>query len=185
MAVELMGRNAGWLTLHAGLASGCDVIVIPEIPYDIDAISRTCTERSRRGTRFTLIAVSEGARPKGGQQVVSRIVHHSPEKNRLGGISTVLAEQISDRTDLETRAVILGHIQRGGTPVAFDRVLATMLGHKAIQMVAMREWNHMVVWRHGQTEMVPIEQVANRQRTVELDDPLIAMARALGTCMGD
>ena len=185
MLVELMGRNAGWLTIHAGLAAGADVIVIPEIPYDIDSICRTCRERSKRGKRFTLITISEGARPKGGEQVVDKIVHDSPDPVRLGGVSTVLAEQISARTHLETRTTILGHVQRGGTPIASDRVLATAFGHKAIQMVAMHEWNQMVVMRAGRTDMVPIESVANRQRTIPLDDPLIAMARALGTCMGD
>lgn len=185
MVVELMGRNAGWLTLHAGIASGSDVILIPEIPFDLDAVCQTCVERSKKGKRFTLIAVSEGARAVGGQPVAQRVVADSPDPIRLGGIATVLARQIEDRTRLETRATILGHVQRGGTPVAYDRVLATAFGHKAIQMVAMREWNQMVVMQKGEIAMVPIEAVAHRQRTVELDDPLIAMARALGTCMGD
>jgi 6-phosphofructokinase 1 len=114
MLVELMGRNAGWLTLHAGLASGCDIILIPEIPYDIDAVCEACERRSRKGKRFTLIAVSEGARPAGGQQTVDKIVHDSPDPVRLGGVSAVLAEEISKRTHLETRATILGHVQRAG-----------------------------------------------------------------------
>ena len=185
MVVELMGRNAGWLTLHAGLASGADVILIPEIPYDLERICATCVERSKHGKRFTLIAVSEGARPRGGEQVVNKIVHDSPDPIRLGGVSTVLTEQIAAETHLESRATILGHVQRGGTPVAADRVLAMAFGHKAIQLVATREWSNMVVMRHGQTEFVPIESVANQQRTVPLDDPLIGMARAVGTCMGD
>jgi 6-phosphofructokinase 1 len=185
MLVELMGRNAGWLTLHAGLASGADVILIPEIPYDIDVVCEKCVERSRRGKRFTLIAVSEGALPRGGQQVIDRIVHDSPDQIRLGGVSTVLAEQISEKTHLETRATILGHVQRGGTPVSADRVLAMQFGHKAIQMVAMYEWNHVAVMQHGETTMVPIETVANQQRLVPVEHPLIAMARSVDTCLGD
>ena len=185
MVVELMGRNAGWLALHAGLASGCDVILIPEIPYELDAIGETCRVRSKRGKRFTLIAVAEGARPKGGQPVVNRIVHDSPDPVRLGGIGAVLAEQIAAQTGLEARTTVLGHIQRGGTPVAADRVLAMAFGHKAIQLVATREWNNMVVMQQGETRFVPIEAVANQQRTVPPDDPLIAMARAVGTCLGD
>jgi len=185
MIMELMGRNAGWLTMHAGLAAGADVILIPEIPYDIESVCDTCVQRSKRGKRFTLIAVSEGAKPKGGRQVVNKIVHDSPDPVRLGGVSTVLAAEIAARTHQETRATILGHVQRGGTPVAFDRVLATQFGHKAIQMVAMYEWNHTVVMRNGQTDMVDIAAVANRQRVIGLDDPLIAMARAVGTCLGD
>ncbi len=185
MVVELMGRNAGWLALHAGLASGADIILIPEIPYDIDIVCDTCMERSRHGKRFTLIAVSEGARPKGGEQVVNKMVHDSPDPIRLGGVGAVLAEQIAAQTHLETRATILGHVQRGGTPIAFDRVLATAFGHKAIQLVATQEWNQMIVRQDGRIGMVPIESVAGAQRIVEADDPLIAMAHAVGTSMGD
>ncbi|GMU80588.1 MAG: ATP-dependent 6-phosphofructokinase [Planctomycetota bacterium] len=185
MLVEMMGRNAGWLTMHAGLASGADVILIPEIPYDIDHVCAACVERNKKGKRFTIIAVSEGAKPRGGQQVVDKIVHDSPDPVRLGGVSTVVADEISKRTHLETRSTILGHIQRGGTPVAYDRVLATLFGHKAISMVATRDWNNLVTMQKGETSMAPIAEVANRQRLMELDDPLIAMARAIGTCMGD
>jgi ATP-dependent phosphofructokinase / diphosphate-dependent phosphofructokinase len=185
MAVELMGRNAGWLALHAGLASGADVILIPEIHYDLDAICETCLQRSRHGKRFTLIAISEGARPKGGQQVVSEVVRDSPDPIRLGGISNVLVEEISARTGLEARATVLGHVQRGGTPIAADRVLAMAFGHKAIQLVATGEWNNCVVMQQGETTFVPIESVAGQQRTVPLDSPLIATARAIGTSFGD
>jgi 6-phosphofructokinase 1 len=185
MLVELMGRNAGWLTLHTGLASGADVILIPEIPYDLSAVCEECLKRSQLGKRFTLIAVSEGAAPEGGHQVVEKIVHDSPDPIRLGGVSTVLAEQIAARTHLETRATILGHVQRGGAPVAFDRVLATRFGFKAIELIAEGQWNQMVVLQQGQTRAVPIESVAGQQRTVPVDNPLIAMARAVGTCLGD
>ncbi|MBW7906601.1 MAG: ATP-dependent 6-phosphofructokinase [Phycisphaerae bacterium] len=185
MVVELMGRNAGWLTLHAGLASGADVILIPEIPYDLDSVCDFCIRRAEAGRRFTLIAVSEGARPRGGQQVVDRIIVESPEPIRLGGIAQKLAADIETRIRRETRATILGHVQRGGAPVAFDRVLATLLGHKAIQMAALGEWNQVAVWRQGRTDMAPIAAVADQQRLVELDDPLIAVARALGACLGD
>jgi 6-phosphofructokinase 1 len=186
MIVELMGRNAGWLTMHAGLASGADVILIPEVPYDVDRVCDMCVKRSKRGKRFTMIAVSEGAKPHGGQQVISKVIHDSPDPIRLGGIGKVLAEEIAARTDLETRATNLGHIQRGGTPVAYDRILATQFGHQAVQMIALADgWNKMAVMEHGELGMIPIESVANQQRTVQLDDPLITMARALDTCLGD
>ncbi|MCG3125214.1 MAG: Pyrophosphate--fructose 6-phosphate 1-phosphotransferase [Phycisphaerae bacterium] len=185
MIVELMGRNAGWLTLHAGLAAGADVVLIPEIPYDVDVVCEKCLERSKRGKRFTLIAVSEGAMPKGGKQVVDRVVHESPDPIRLGGISAVLSREIAQKTHLETRATILGHVQRGGAPVATDRVLAMRFGHKAIQLVAMHEWNNIVVMQGGETTFVPITSVAGQQRLVPIDDPLIAMARSVETCMGD
>jgi len=185
MLVELMGRNAGWVTLHAGLAGGADVILIPELPYDLDAICASCEARGRRGKRFTLIAVSEGAAPKGGQQVVNHVVHDSPDPVRLGGVSILLSEQIAERSGLESRATIIGHVQRGGTPTAFDRVLATRFGFRAIELIAEEQWNQMVALQHGRITGVPIESVAHQQRTVPLDDDLIAMARAVGTCMGD
>lgn len=185
MLVELMGRNAGWLTMNAGLAAGADVILIPEIPFHIERICDYVLERSKRGRHSTMIAVSEGARPVGGQQVYQRIVAESPDPIRLGGVSSLLTDEIARRTGKEARNTILGHVQRGGAPCAFDRVLATMLGHKAIQLVATREWNKMVVIREGRTDMVPIASVADRQRLMEPDDPLIAMARALDTCLGD
>lgn len=185
MIVELMGRNAGWLTMHAGLAGGADVILIPEIPYDLQSIADCCKTRSKKGKRFTIIAISEGARPRGGKQVVDKIVAESRDPVRLGGIGAVMARELAEVSGLETRSVLLGHVQRGGTPVAYDRVLATLFGHKAISMVATHEWNQIVVMKGGQPDMVPIQAVANKQRLMEHDDPLIGMARALGTCLGD
>lgn len=185
MIVETMGRNAGWLALHAGIASGADVILIPEIPYDLDVICEFCKKRASGHKAFTIIAVAEGAYPAGGEVVVDRLVVGSPEPVRLGGISTVLAEQIGDHTGLECRSTILGHVQRGGTPCAFDRVLATQFGHRAVEMAMTRQWNHMVAWRHGALDAVPIAKVVGRQRTVPPHHPLIAAARSVGTCFGD
>lgn len=185
MVVELMGRNAGWLTMSSGLASGADVILIPEIPYDIESVAQTCVERSKRHKRFTLVAVSEGARPVGGKQTVGRMVEESADPVRLGGIGNVLANQITDCCGLESRATVLGHVQRGGTPVAYDRVLASQFGHAAISMVALFEWNKVAVMRGGTVDMVPIAEVANKQRLMEVDDPYIALARSLGVSMGD
>ncbi|GAG40192.1 unnamed protein product, partial [marine sediment metagenome] len=184
MVLETMGRNAGWLALHAGLASGADVIVIPEIPFDIDKVCQHCTERSRYGKAFTIIAVSEGAKPVDGDLVVDRIVHDSPDPVRLGGIGAVVAEQIAQRTHLETRATILGHVQRGGTPCSYDRVLATILGHAALELAASGQTNRMVAMQKGRIVSVPLADVANKQRLVPLDSPLIGAARAVGTCFG-
>jgi phosphofructokinase-like protein len=185
MVVELMGRNAGWLTLHAGVASGADVIVLPEIPYNIDAICAHCIERSKRGKRFTIIAISEGAMPRGGKQVIDKIVADSPDPIRLGGISQVLADQIEQQSGLVTRATILGHIQRGGTPIAADRVLAMQFGHHAIELVAEGQFGNLVVMQNAQIRHVPISEVADQQRTVPLDDPLLDVARSVGTCLGE
>ncbi len=185
MLVEMMGRNAGWLTLHAGMASGADVILIPEIPFDVDGICKHCVERSRKGKAFTIIAISEGAKPLGGKQTVDRVVHDSPDPVRLGGVSEVLADEITRRTHLETRATILGHVQRGGTPVAADRVLATEFGLAAANLLATGQLNRLVVMKSGRITDAPLEAVANQQRLVPPDHSLIQAARAMGICMGD
>ncbi len=185
MLVETMGRNAGWLALHSGVASGADVILLPEIPFDVDKVGEVCVERSRYGKAFTIIAVSEGARPVGGQVVVNRVVKDSPDPIRLGGVSQVVGEQIAERTGLETRTTILGHVQRGGTPCPYDRVLATIFGHAALELAIQGQWNRMVAMQKGRIVSVPLDEVADRQRMVPLDDPLIAAARGVGTNMGD
>jgi len=185
MLVETMGRNAGWIALHAGAAGGADVILIPEIEFDIDSVCRTCVERSRHGKAYTLVAVAEGAKPKDGAVVVNHVVHESPEPIRLGGVSEVLCERISERTHLEGRATILGHVQRGGSPTARDRVLATLFGHRALQMIARGELDRMVAMQRGQLTSVPIGDVADRQRLVAPDDPLVAACRATGAGFGE
>lgn len=185
MLVEMMGRNAGWLTLHAGVASGADVILIPEIPYDLDIICNYCLARGRHGKAFTIIAISEGAKPKGGDVVVDRVVHDSPDPIRLGGVSEVLSERIAAKTHLECRATILGHVQRGGTPVPNDRLLGTLFGHKALELVLAGKFNEVVVMQNSQITNVPLSEVAGKQRTVPADEPLIAAARSVGTCFGD
>lgn len=185
MLVEMMGRYAGWITLHAGAACGADIILIPEIPYDLDVVCQRCLQRSRSGKAYTLVAVAEGAKPKGGKMVVDRVVHESPEPIRLGGVSEVLCEQISERTGLEGRATILGHIQRGGRPTAHDRVLATRFGYAAIELLMRGEVNRMVAIRHGEMTSVPIDEVADQQRLIPPDHPLVKACRATGVAFGD
>jgi len=185
MLVEMMGRNAGWLTLHSAVASGADVILIPEIPYKLDVICDHCLQRSRHGKAFTIIAVSEGAKPEGGEQIVDRVVHDSPDPVRLGGVSEVLCEQIAEATGLECRATILGHVQRGGTPVPVDRVLATLFGHKALELLLEGKFNELVVMQQGKITSVPITTVADQQRLVPLDHPLITAAKSTGATFGD
>jgi ATP-dependent phosphofructokinase / diphosphate-dependent phosphofructokinase len=185
MIVEVMGRNAGWLALHAGIAGGGDIVLIPEIPYDINSVANRVKERNRRGKKFTIIVISEGAKPVGGQVVVKRIVKFSADPVRLGGISFVLADQIEEITGIETRALVLGHLLRGGTPSAADRVLATRLGTRAMDLISSHEYGYMVGIRADELVSVPLEKVANRQRTVPIDNPLIQSARSTGTCFGD
>jgi len=185
MLVEMMGRNAGWLTLHAGMASGADVILIPEIGFRLETVCERSVDRSKHDKAYTLIAVSEGAKPAGGKVVVDRVVHESPDPIRLGGVSEVLCEEIAERTHLECRATILGHVQRGGRPTARDRVLATRFGHKAVDMLSRGELNRMVAMQHGGLTSVSIHEVADQQRLVPLDDPLLAACRATGASFGE
>ncbi len=185
MVVEVMGRNAGWLALHTGVATGADIILIPEIPYDLDKVCQVVLHRSRAGKRFSIVCVSEGARPKGGDVVVQRVVETSPDPIRLGGIANKLVHDIEAATKLEARATVLGHIQRGGSPTPADRVLATMFGHHALDLLMEGAVGQVVVLKDGRLGHVPIESVAGKQRKVPLDDILVHTARAVGTSFGD
>lgn len=185
MVVEVMGRNAGWLALHAGVASGSDILLLPEIPFDFEKIGEALESRRKNGRTFTILCVSEGAKEKGGSQVVQRHVEGSPDPVRLGGIGNVVADEIEKRFGLDTRCTILGHIQRGGTPTPFDRSLATRYGYEAVEALMAGEKGQLVVWQEGAVKNVPIESVAHQQRKVPLEDPLIAAARAVGTSFGD
>ncbi|MFK7759438.1 MAG: 6-phosphofructokinase [Phycisphaerales bacterium] len=185
MVVELMGRNAGWLTLHAGVASGADIVLIPEIEFDLDTVCEFCIKRSNKGKRFSIIAVSEGARPAGGKQIVERVDASSPDPIRLGGIAKWLSNEIEDRTEIESRYVVLGHVQRGGTPCAGDRVLATQFGHHAMELLKLGKTNRLVVMQGGKLGDVEITSAADKQRLVPKDHELIAAARSVYTCFGD
>ena len=185
MVVELMGRYAGWLALHAGVASGADVILIPEIPFHFDKVIAKCVERSRKGKGFTIIAAGEGAIPAGGHQFVDRVDESSPDPIRLGGVARCIADQIEKRTGLESRAIVLGHVQRGGTPTPHDRLLATNFGYHAWELLAAGRFGRLVVQRGGRIDSVPIQDVARKVRTIPPDHLLIRAARALGTCFGD
>jgi len=185
MVVEVMGRNAGWIALHSGIASGSDAILIPEIPFNINIISDYVVQRSKRGKRFSILCVSEGARPVDGDQVISRFDPSSPEPVRLGGIGNKVADDIEAATGIETRTITLGHIQRGGTPVAADRVLATEFGGKAIELLESGESGRLVVMKGRTVTHIPLEETAGKQRLVPTDHPLIKAARNVGTCFGD
>jgi phosphofructokinase-like protein len=185
MVVEVMGRNAGWIALHSGLASGADVILLPEIPFSLDEIARVVTLRSKRGKRFSIIAISEGARPEGGEQIVDRVVETSPDPIRLGGVAKWLAGQVEDRTGIESRYVVLGHVQRGGTPTAADRVLATQFGDHAMGLLRAGKRNRLVVMQGRDLTDIDISEAAGRQRLVPADHSLIAAARSVYTSFGD
>jgi ATP-dependent phosphofructokinase / diphosphate-dependent phosphofructokinase len=183
MIVETMGRYAGWIALEAGLAGGADIILIPELPYRVDEVVRVCREREAR-QRFTVIAIAEGATPEGGGMTVHERIADSPDPLRLGGVGNVLREQLQPQLGCEVRATILGHVQRGGQPTPFDRVLATQYGHAAAQLVAQRQFGRVVVLHGTRIESVPIADVAGRNRCVPLDHPLLRAAWDTGVSTG-
>jgi 6-phosphofructokinase 1 len=185
MIVEVMGRRAGWIALYSGVAGGGDIILIPEIPYDISVVTEKVKERNKRGKRFSIVVVAEGARPKGGEVVIQRIVKESTDPIRLGGIGFVLGEQIEEITGLESRTVLLGHLQRGGPPTPFDRLLATRLGTKAVELIENQEFGFMVGVKGDALVKVPLETVAKGSRRVPLNHPLMKSARSVGTSFGD
>ncbi|HYT91373.1 MAG TPA: ATP-dependent 6-phosphofructokinase [Gemmataceae bacterium] len=213
MVIELMGHKAGWLALSAGLAGGADIILIPEIPYDIDSICQHLTERRRRGKWFSIIAVAEGARPRrpGAQATTPPAADGEKKKKKKqkkdkaekpggkdgesdvaaldtegdGRSSSAVAKAISRRLGMETRVTVLGHLQRGGVPTPFDRILATRFGTYAAEMLARGEYNRMVAMKGAEVTSVPLEDVAGKIKLVPPDHPLIGSARRVGTNFGD
>ncbi len=183
MIVETMGRHAGWLALESGIAGAADVILLPEIDYDLQAIIERCREREQR-QRYTIICIGEGAKERGGALTVRERIAHSPDPVRLGGVGHVLREQLQPHLASEVRATVLGHVQRGGDPTPFDRVLATRFGHHAARLVTEGQFGRMATLQGGQIGSVPIAEVANTQRKVPLEHELIAIARDIGVCLG-
>lgn len=192
--VEVMGRNAGWIALHAGLAAGADIILLPEIPFSIENIARTIAERSRSHRKYSIVCVSEGARPAGGAQFVARTEARAADPIRLGGVAKYLSdtiEKLTDELDAETgegvecRHAVLGHIQRGGTPIPADRVLSTQFGYHAVSLLRAGRFNRMVAMQGLSMADVPLTEPAGKQRLVPLNHPLIQAARAIGTSFGE
>ncbi len=185
MVCELMGRNAGWLTLHAGIASGSDVILIPELPFDLDSIYKFVQSRMDRQRGFSIIACAEGARAKDGKQIVARHDPTSPDPVRLGGVAEYIASEIEQHTGIESRFTVLGHVQRGGAPMPMDRILATRFGHHALEKLMAGATGRMVVMQKGEITDVDILHAAHKQRLVPTDHSLINVARSVRTCFGD
>ncbi len=215
MVIELMGHDAGWLTLMAGLAGGADIILIPEIPYDLDSICQHLIERRRRGKWFSIVAVAEGARPKqaakarakkpAGQETKGHKEHkaskdkkhkHDKKKNAAAHfevgqpaeelrVSSVVAGEIERRLGMETRVTVLGHLQRGGLPTPYDRILATRFGTYAAELLAEGKYNQMVCLKGSEVTAVPLEKVAGKLKLVPPDHPLLRAARRVGTNFGD
>jgi 6-phosphofructokinase 1 len=184
MVVELMGRYAGWIALHAGVAGGADAILIPEIPYDVDRVVQRLRERERYGARFSIVVVAEGAHPVGG--AVTLLEHaRGGHSERLGGVGAVVAAALQEKTGKETRSVVLGHLQRGGAPTAFDRVLATRFGGKAVELIERQAFGRMVANHPPDIVPIPLADVVGKTKTVLLDYDLLRTARALGVTFGD
>ncbi len=170
LVVEVMGRHAGWIALHSGVAGGADVILIPEIPFDIDDVCRLIRRRHDRGRPFSIVVAAEGAMPKADTMTVAAGQLDEFGHPRLGGIGHRLEQEIEQRTGFETRATVLGHVQRGGTPTAFDRVLATRFGLAAIDAAHEGAWGMMTALRGTEIELVPLADAVAELRTVPVEE---------------
>ncbi|MCC6259510.1 MAG: ATP-dependent 6-phosphofructokinase [Anaerolineales bacterium] len=183
MVVELMGRDAGFIALNAGISGGADVILIPEIPFQFEKILAKIHERAKRGRKFSIIAVSEGAKPKDGAQIFSR-KGDEIYVPRLGGVGQVVADYI-EKQGFESRVTVLGHVQRGGTPTAFDRVLATRYGSAAVRLAAQGKSDCMVALNGGMITSVSLAQATARPKRIQLTDDAVIAARNIGIALGD
>jgi 6-phosphofructokinase 1 len=185
MVVEVMGRHAGWIALHAGIAGGADVILMPEIPYHLDRVFEKLHERYRRRREFAIVVVSEGAKEFGGDLLFKGAKDDFREHAILGGIGERLARQIESATGYETRSLVLGHLQRGGSPVSFDRLLAQRMGCAAVRFLAESDVSGMVAQVSGEIRLVPFDDVIGGIRTVDVHSDTVITARQLGICLGD
>lgn len=184
MVMEVMGRYAGWIALESGIAGGADVILIPEIPYDIDRICHAIDERRRRGSRFSIVVAAEGAFPRGGGRVVKSGPDIKYQVERLGGIGEYVARQIGQCLDMDTRVTVLGHLQRGGSPSTFDRCLGSRFGIKAVEMVEQGEFGRMASLRGTAIRSVPIVKAVRRLKLVSPHGEMVRAAEELGIMLG-
>lgn len=185
IVVEVMGRYAGWIALHGGLAGGADIILIPEIPFSWDKVYDKILKRELMGKRFSLVCVAEGAKPLGGDVVKRGTDKKRTDPIQLGGIGKVVADSIEKNTGRETRVTVLGHLQRGGSPTPYDRILSTKFGAFAIELVAEKKFGRMVALKGNEIKNIKIEDACARQKLVKPDNQAIIAARAIGISFGD
>ncbi len=184
MVVELMGRYAGWIALHSGISGSADAILIPEIPFDIDKVAQALRDREAQGQGYAIVVVAEGARPVGGTLVLQE-PGRAGRAERLGGIGPVVAEAIAERTGKETRSLVLGHLQRGGSPTTFDRLLALRFGSAAVRAIADGAFGSVVVYTPPTVGRLPLSDIVGRTRVVSLESGSMMTARNLGISFGD
>ncbi|MCX6557340.1 MAG: ATP-dependent 6-phosphofructokinase [Candidatus Aminicenantes bacterium] len=185
MVIEVMGRYAGWIALHAGMAGGGDVILIPEIPFAMEKVCAKILDRQKRGKRFSLVVVAEGAKAVGGQVVVARQVPDGSDSVRLGGIAALVGNQIEDQTGIESRFTILGHVQRGGSPTPFDRILATRFGYHAVEAALKHRFGTMVGLRGSEIKTTSLREAIAVPRRVDPGSDLVRTAMAVSTSFGN
>lgn len=202
MVLEVMGRYAGWIALESAIAGGADIALIPEIPYDINSAVRKIQQRSKVGKQFSIVVVAEGAVPKGGTITVEGVRNNGKgvDNNKLGGAGQKVAKQLEELTGFEARCTVLGYMQRGGTPTAFDRVLSTKYGAKAMELAMEGKFGTIAVMKNGRLDYATLEDVVGNNkeigavsgntpesnlRKVTMDDDLVKTARDIGICLGD
>lgn len=184
MVVEAMGRYAGFLALSAGIGGAADAILIPEIEYDINKVADAIKKNRERGKDYAIVVVAEGAKPKGGEIVVSKVIENSPDPIRLGGIANVVAEQLEKLVGLESRATILGHVQRGGSPTANDRILSTRYGSHAVELLMQGKFGNMVTLNGNTMSYESLENVIGANKAVDPNGELVTIAEATGVSFG-
>jgi len=180
MVVEVMGRHTGWIALFSGVSGTADVILIPEIPYDMEKVCAKVRHRYEIGRRFAIVVVAEGAKPIGGDPVFLDDAHR-----RYGGVAQLIAEQITERTGVETRSLVLGHLQRGGTPTAYDRLIALRFGAAAVRMADQGQFGTMVALHPPNVRAVPLEEAIQQLKVVPVDGDIVRTARDMGIAFGD
>ncbi len=185
MILEVMGRYAGWIALESGIAGGADVIIVPEIPYDINKVVEKIKERKSQGKSFSIVVVAEGAKAKDGEMVISKVLKDSPDPIRLGGIGNKLADDIEKLSGIETRVTVLGHLQRGGRPSAYDRILSTRYGVAAVELINQGKFGSMVALQGDSITSVTLEEAVGKLKTVPTDSEIINIAKSVGVSFGD
>ena len=183
--IEIMGHKVGWVTLYAGIAGGADIILLPEIPYDMDVIAEAIDKRAKAGKKFTIIAVAEGAISKEDAKLSKKELKDKQAKKKYPSVAYELAEKIQEKTDKEVRITVPGHTQRGGSPCPYDRVLCTRLGSAAAKAIMDEDYGCMIAMVNGQTKRVPLADVAGKLKTVDPKSQMIKEAKRTGICFGD